>query len=210
MEEILAILSQAWSGHVIEHQGRVYDLPPVAIRPVPEVPPRIVIGGNAEAAIRRAARLTDGIFSNASPSRFMEQIAIAQETLEAEGRDPTDFEWTYYALAYPCDDPDQGWEEVRDHVWAMRRKYSDMEDSASRTGPIVGPPPLTEQTEAKMRELVVLGTGAEIAERLLGIRQQAGLPIDFSLRSYFPGMSYQRQSEIMTRLAEEAIPLLDS
>lgn len=208
MDEMLAILSRAWSGEVVDPQGKVYDFAPVAIRPVPEIPPRIVIGGNADPAIRRAGRLSDGFFSNASPRRLLQQIEVAQETLEAEGRDPADFEWTYYSLVYPCDDPAQGWEEVKEHVWAMRWKYSDMEASAARTGPIATPPQPTPEQEERVRKPVLVGPGEEIAATLLDIREQAGVPIDFSLRAYYPAMSYTRQAEIMARLAEEALPLL--
>jgi alkanesulfonate monooxygenase SsuD/methylene tetrahydromethanopterin reductase-like flavin-dependent oxidoreductase (luciferase family) len=53
--------SQGWlPGEFFEFHGRHYDLEPIKICPIPARPIPILIGGHADAALRRAARLADG------------------------------------------------------------------------------------------------------------------------------------------------------
>ncbi len=208
MDEILRILPQAWSGDIVTHREKVYDLPEVALRPVPQKAPPIVIGGTVDAAVRRAARLSDGFFSNASRDRFLHQVALAREVLAEAGRSEDSFRWLYYALVYPCADPSQGWERIRDHVWAVRWKYSDMEASAGRKTPVPPPPRLDEATEARIRSTTILGPPEHIAQQLGDVREAAGVPVEFMFRSYFPGLSHAEQIAIMEALAE-VLPHLD-
>lgn len=208
MDEILTILPRAWSGQPFAHQGTVYSFPEVGVRPTPDVPIPIVIGGGAEPAVRRAARLTQGFFSNASPARLAEQVEWATDELEKAGRDPARFRWIYYTVMFPSSDPDAAWERARDHVHAMRWKYGDMEASASRSGALPEPPPLSGEAEEKLRKATLLGTGSDIAERVASIREAAGVDIDIVARSYFPTLTYAEQIEIMQQLAEEVAPLI--
>jgi probable F420-dependent oxidoreductase len=60
MDESIAILRGLAAGGYFEHHGKVFDLPPVKIAPVPPAPIPVLIGGHSDAALRRAARLGDG------------------------------------------------------------------------------------------------------------------------------------------------------
>ena len=209
MEEILTILPQAWSGDVFEHTGTEYQLPELAVRPAPSRPIPILIGGGAEPAIRRAARLADGIFSNAPAAKFLEQVTWARQELERRQRDPDDFRWTHYSIIYPCDDPEAGWEELRDHLWHLTWKYRDMVPSAIRPGPPPAAPPLATDQAGKLRErAVIIGPPDQIVEELLEVRAQSGVDTEFVARSYFATMEYDRQVELMQRLASEIAPHL--
>ncbi|MFQ5966941.1 MAG: LLM class flavin-dependent oxidoreductase [Acidimicrobiia bacterium] len=202
MEEILAVLPQAWSGEVVKHHGPIYDIPEVAVRPYPEAALPIVVGGTVDAAVKRAARGADGFFSNASRRRLAHQIEVGISELERVGRDPEAFRWIYYAVAYPCDDPDKGWEEIREHVWRIRWKYSDMEASAHRTGPLASAPPLDAEGEERLRAFTLLGTAEQLADQFGEIRSESGVDLELVSRSYFPGLTFEHQTEVLERLAE--------
>jgi probable F420-dependent oxidoreductase len=48
------------TGEFFEYRGEHYDVPPIQLCPVPRRPIPILVGGHADAALRRAARLADG------------------------------------------------------------------------------------------------------------------------------------------------------
>jgi probable F420-dependent oxidoreductase len=62
MNEVLAICQRLWSEDVVEHQGEFFDFKEVMFEPKPvQKPwPRIHMGGDAPAALRRAALMCDG------------------------------------------------------------------------------------------------------------------------------------------------------
>ncbi|AKU11388.1 Luciferase-like monooxygenase superfamily protein [Azoarcus sp. CIB] len=60
MDECIAVLRGAMSGEFFEFHGKHHDFGPLRMRPVPEKPVPILIGGHSKPALRRAARLGDG------------------------------------------------------------------------------------------------------------------------------------------------------
>ena len=208
MDEILTILPAAWSGRPVQHDGAVYHIPGVAVRPTPDRRIPIVIGGGAEPALRRAAALADGFFSNAPPDRLAEQAAIVADERERAGI-TRPFTWIWYSMLYVTDDPERGWAEIRDHVHATRWKYRDMVASAVREpGPLPEPPPLDEAAERELRAATLVGTPEQIAAEVRRVAADAGTEFDFVARSYYPGLGFEQQAEQVRLLAEGVAPLL--
>ena len=56
MDEGIAIIRGLAAGGYFEYHGEIFDLPPVKIAPVPAEPIPVLLGGHADAALRRAAR----------------------------------------------------------------------------------------------------------------------------------------------------------
>jgi len=209
MEEILDILPRAWSGKPFHHLDDVYQLPRLGVRPAPTARIPILIGGSAEPAVRRAARLADGVFANAPEPVFLEQVDWIRDELDTIGRDPKEFRVVYYSVMIPGDTEDEAWAYGTDHLWHMMWKYSDMEASASR----VGPPPQAEPLEDHRRDELFgrgtsVGSSDEIVASLLDLRTKTGFDVEFVARSFFATMAYDEQVEMIERLASEVAPHL--
>ncbi len=207
MEEILAILPAAWSGEPFRHRGAVYDLPELAVRPKPSARIPILVGGGAEVAVRRAARLADGIFANVPKEQLLQQLRWIEDECEQVGRDPKELRIIHYSVMLPASSEEEAIERYTDHLWQMYWKYGDMEDSVARTGPPPSAPPFDHAKRDRLYgRSTAAGTPDQIVEHLLGIRTEANLPVEFAARSYFPTLEYDAQLELMQRLAEEVSP----
>jgi alkanesulfonate monooxygenase SsuD/methylene tetrahydromethanopterin reductase-like flavin-dependent oxidoreductase (luciferase family) len=207
MEEILRILPQAWSGEPFTHQGSVYQLPTLGVRPTPSTRVPILIGGGAEPAIRRAARLADGIFSNAPADKFRVQVGWVLDELEQAGRDPATFRFIHYSILLPGASRADALAQYRDAVWALNWKYSDMEASATRSLPAASPPPFDGPDESLLsRRTAHAGTPEALVEALLEVRDQVSVPVEFVARSHLSLLGYEAQVEVMQQLAEGVAP----
>ena len=209
MEEILTILPRAWSGKPFKHSGRVYDLPEVGVRPTPSAKIPILIGGGAEAAIRRAARLADGVFANVPAEKLLQQLEWIRDECELIGRDPDELRIVHYSVMLPESSKQAAMDRYSDHLWKMMWKYGDMETSASRELPAPEPPPFDDSMRDRLFARATLwGTSEEIVESLLDIRSRAGVPVEFVARSYFHTLPYNDQLELLQHLSAEVLPHL--
>ncbi|MGD2042526.1 MAG: LLM class flavin-dependent oxidoreductase [Acidimicrobiia bacterium] len=207
MEEILQILPAAWSGEPFRHEGEVFDLPELAVRPTPTARIPVLVGGGAEVAIRRAARLADGIFANVPAEQFLQQLVWIEDECEKIGRDPGELRIFHYSVMLPAVSEEDAIDRYTDHLWQMYWKYSDMEASVARTGPPPPAPPFDHDKRDRLYgRATAAGTPHQIVDQLQSIKQQARLPVEFAARSYFPTLEYQAQVELMQQLAEEVAP----
>lgn len=60
MDEMIEIIRGLGKGGFFAYRGKHYDVPSIKMCPTPAKPVPILIGGHAEAALKRAARLGDG------------------------------------------------------------------------------------------------------------------------------------------------------
>ena len=97
LDEALAVCKRLWSEPVVEHRGRFFEFPPVAFEPKPiQRPwPPILVGGESEAALRRAARHGDGwIGLDHTPESARERAAHLRSLRAEVGRGEARFEVT--------------------------------------------------------------------------------------------------------------------
>jgi len=92
MDEMIEIIRGLCTGEYFEFHGVHYELPSIKICPVPTEPLPILIGGHAEPALRRAARIGDGWMPLVPPDDSGKSATEKiRQHLETAGRDPADF-----------------------------------------------------------------------------------------------------------------------
>ena len=97
LDEALGVVKRLWSEPVVEHHGEFFDFPPVAFEPKPvQKPwPKLHVGGESDAALRRAARHGDGWLGlGHSPASVVPPLARLRELRAREEREHEPFEVT--------------------------------------------------------------------------------------------------------------------
>jgi probable F420-dependent oxidoreductase len=93
-DEYIEAMRALWAGPHAEFHGEFVDFPPVTCSPRPvqaSIP--ILVGGDTDAAIRRAARLADGYFpGEGDADRLKALITRVRQAAEDAGRDPDSIE----------------------------------------------------------------------------------------------------------------------
>jgi probable F420-dependent oxidoreductase len=91
-DEMLGVMQKLFGGGMVEHHGEFIDFPPVQMAPVPTEPVPVYIGGESEAALRRAATW-DGWFAGGpyTPEQLLAYVARLGELRRELGRADRDF-----------------------------------------------------------------------------------------------------------------------
>lgn len=140
MDECIEIIQGLTSGEYFEFHGEFYDIPKMKMTPAPSEPIPILIGGHADAALRRAAR-NDGWMHGGGTEDLDELLAKLARYRQEEGTADKDFQIHVISLdAYTPDGikrlEDKG---VTDVIVGFRLPY------------ITGPDP--EPLDTKIRNL---------------------------------------------------------
>ncbi len=102
-DEMIEVMRKAWTGEMVEHRGRFFDLGSFQMSPPPRVSVPIWTGGTSEPALRRAATRGDGwIGTGQSPDEAAALLGRLRELRVQAGRDALPFE-TLVPLTAPPD-----------------------------------------------------------------------------------------------------------
>jgi len=93
-DEYIEAMRTLWSGPEVEFHGEFVNFPTVTCSPRPVQPTiPILVGGDSDVAIRRAARLADGYFpGEGDADRLASLITRVRQAAEDAGRDPNEIE----------------------------------------------------------------------------------------------------------------------
>jgi probable F420-dependent oxidoreductase len=112
LDEAIEIVRDLTRGGYVEHSGAMFTFPPIKLEPVPDQPVPIVVGGQSDAALRRAARVGDGWTSAGSTE---EQLVdhIARLRVERERAERSHLPFRVYVRSPRAATP-EGVEWLRD------------------------------------------------------------------------------------------------
>ncbi len=93
-DEYIEAMRALWAGPHAEYHGDFVDFEPATCSPRPvngDIP--VIVGGDSEAAVRRAARIADGYFpGEGDADRLAGLISRVKQATEDAGRDPAKLE----------------------------------------------------------------------------------------------------------------------
>lgn len=180
-DEAIAIMRRCWTGEEVTVAGEFWQLDRVTVLPRPVQDPFPVwIGGNSEAAMRRAGRLGDGwIPSFITPEQFRVGVQRTADFARAAGREvPADHFGALLYFGFAAD-PAQALQAARPYIPRGR-----VDDATLARCAAFGPPEVLLQ---RLEEYVA-GGGSKFIARPLG-------PPD-------------RMLDQLAQLAEDVVPAL--
>jgi probable F420-dependent oxidoreductase len=210
LEEVVQILRKAWTGERFTHRGRFYSFDDVLVRPAPARVPPIFLGGRAEAALARAARLGDGHYppSTQHGAQIIARARTVLEVRKGEGLDGP-YRFGFFAPVGFGDDADAGWEAIRDGLLHLRGSYTIWEEGGRDTS--VARHVAAEQEE-KIRASAIVGSPRQVVEQLkpiLGeLRQMGFAEVFMSAILAPPGTPPEKARAAVETFAEKVIPAL--
>jgi alkanesulfonate monooxygenase SsuD/methylene tetrahydromethanopterin reductase-like flavin-dependent oxidoreductase (luciferase family) len=86
MDECIEIIRGLTTGEYFEFHGEFYDIPKTKMTPAPTQPIPILVGGHAEAALKRAARCDGWMHGGGDPEELDRLIKRLKQIREDEGR----------------------------------------------------------------------------------------------------------------------------
>ncbi len=93
MDECIDIIKGLTTGEYFEYHGEFYDIPKTKMTPAPSKPIPILIGGHADAALRRAARNDGWMHGGGDPAELDALLATLSRFREEQGAaDNPDFQ----------------------------------------------------------------------------------------------------------------------
>lgn len=200
-EEAVTIMRRCWTEESFSFHGRHFQFDDVRCTPKPvngDIP--IWFGATTGEAIRRAARLGDGLLGG-GPAGRQQYI----DALREYGKD-----WQRPRIAsggrwiFTSEDPERDWAILRPHALYQLQNYASWFKAAGQ--PAFGDPP-KDFADLESRGLYLVGTPEQVADELR--RTHAAAPFE---RHYYwavwPGAPVEMAARSAQLFAEKVIPLV--
>jgi probable F420-dependent oxidoreductase len=206
-QELVEIVRRAWTEDRFDHAGRYHSYSGMSVTPKPARVPPILVGGFADAAIKRAGRIGDGyIASRAQPERVERAFEMAAEERRKAGKEGLPIVGVLQN-AFVTEDPTRDWPLVRDGISHQLGVYAGWNAGTDVPGrPLEVMPP----EESVIRRTTAFGTPDEVADYLAALTGILGRYPEshLVLRFHYPGMSAEPAARSIELFAREVAPRL--
>jgi alkanesulfonate monooxygenase SsuD/methylene tetrahydromethanopterin reductase-like flavin-dependent oxidoreductase (luciferase family) len=206
LEEGLQIIERLWTGEPVSHAGRHFTLTDVRISMPPLQRPRppIWLAANADAGVKRAARLGDAWLMNPHTTlpTLQRQLALFQATRKAVGKLAAT-EIPLIKECYVAPDAATAIGEARRFLGPKYEAYRQWEqDKALPAGES-----FASDFDALARDRFLLGDPARVRDEIARYRDTLGVTT-LIVRVQWPGMDQARVLRTIRLLGEQVFPRL--
>jgi alkanesulfonate monooxygenase SsuD/methylene tetrahydromethanopterin reductase-like flavin-dependent oxidoreductase (luciferase family) len=214
--EALDVILQAWSGGVVEHSGKHFNVPRVQVWPRPQQRPRPPIWFSCltnPASFEWTARQGYYLLSLGFPtpvSRFAELTRVYRQAWEEAGHTPDGYQFGTLYHTVVCERGDRARELA---IRAFSRFLAQLRESRMRPTRYVAPARAGELiTDHDVPRLIeegrlIAGSPREVADTLRYLQGEVGFT-QVDLMFQLGGLSFEVAEESMQLFAREVMPLL--
>ena len=197
MEEGVALMRAAWTGEPIHFEGKRYQVDGLRVTPTARTTPKIYMGGMAEPAINRAARIGDGFLSTGGIGHDVYAKALIDQGKPADAGRVCAGNWAIIA-----EDPEAEAANVGPHVLYQTNEYV--------SWGAFGPPdevPLFPDSESAIRDGLYELWDADMAVQAL-TQMLSDYPqiVDVHFWAQFPGESIDSGNKRIEYIATKVLP----
>jgi alkanesulfonate monooxygenase SsuD/methylene tetrahydromethanopterin reductase-like flavin-dependent oxidoreductase (luciferase family) len=162
MEEGIEIIRRGWAGEPVNFSGKRFSVGDLRIMPTPVSKPKLLLGGMAEPAIERAARIGDGFLCTGGIG-----LDLYANALLAQGKQPEDGNAVLGCWAIIAEDPEKEAQRIGEHVLYQTNQYIQW----GAFGPPDQTPLFKTPAEAIENGLYELWDAQQAVEKLRGLKQ---------------------------------------
>ncbi len=199
MEEGVEIIRRAWRGDNINFNGKRFSVGDFRITPTPVIKPQLLLGGMAEPAIARAARLGDGFLCTGGIG-----LDLYAEALSTQGKKLDDGNVVMGCWAIIAEDPEKEAARIGEHVLYQTNEYIKW----GAFGPAEETPLFETPAAAIENGLYELWDASLAVSKLRELKRQYPMISDIHFWAQFPGESMDSGSARLTYIAENVLPQL--
>ena len=199
--ETIEILKRAWTGEPFSFEGKHFNFRDAHVlpRPVSRPHPELLWGGMNEVAIRRGAKLDLSFACNLGKR----EVELYRKALRELGKDPANYNIVNNRVVYIADSEEQAWKDIEAAAMYQAALYGKWLSAAAESGGVS----LTNPNADRIRSNAVLGTPAEVGERLKKII--GGTPMtELILATQLLGLEPRNALRSLERFATELMPQL--